>query len=120
MRNDDYRRVPLERRMTVAVQVHDVGIGLARDLQQPLARGIDIAPRPVHPFELQLAFAESDVAQRGDLPPLLARKAAAHRRDGELYVRQRTREIERVIPNAAERVGCHENALSDHRSSTLS
>src|SRR5690606_34774010 len=47
---------PVERRVGEAVEVHDVGLYVRRDVQQQLPRAVDVVPRVLHPLELEVGF----------------------------------------------------------------
>jgi hypothetical protein len=116
--NDDRRGVPVERAMTVAVEVDQIGPELFFELQQPLAGAIDIVPRVVHPFERVIALDDLDVGEGGNLPPLSSGEALAHRDDHELVTARGecSCQLHRIGPDSADGVGGHQNS-SDSGSS---
>ena len=111
MRHHDDGRCPRERRVRITVQVHQVGLDLGSDLEQPPARPVDVRPRLVHPLERVARLAQAGDAGAQDLRPLVCAQRRARGRERHLDVvrRERVDEVERVRPDAADGVCRHEN-----------
>ena len=111
MADDERGRVPRQRRMRVAVEMHEVGLEVGCDVEQPLAGSLDVAPRIGHPLERAGLGVRAGDAGGTKLRSLRLVERRAHR--GKRYldatVRERVRELERVRPHAADRVGRHQN-----------
>ena len=122
MPHHHHRRLPRQRGLRVAVQVHDVGAEVPLQLQQPIPRAPNVLPRVLHPLQAVLALVDVNVVERLDLRPLVRPQRRPHgrQRDLDAVRAQRPRQLERVGPHAADRV-CGEQELyhSSHRDQRL-
>ncbi len=110
VRDDDDGRAPLERGMSVAIQVHDIGQQGTLERQQPSSRPPHVVPRILHPLETEGAVEDGEP---GSLPftPLRGTWEGPHHGDGRPHTAgcERAAKVDRVPPHTADGVGRHQH-----------
>jgi hypothetical protein len=111
MTNDQTRRPPWERAVSVPVRMYELGARRIFNLEQPLTRLVDVAPRVLHPLQLEMTLEHLETIDPFQNLGLSRGERAAHR--GEEYFHpastQLTRELRCVVEYPSDRVGSHEN-----------
>ncbi len=72
--------------MRVTIEVDQIRLGAALYLQQPISSALHVVPCIFHPFQLQTALVDFDVANAARLLALIAGESRAHGREGNGYV----------------------------------
>ncbi len=121
MRDDELRHVERQRAEGELVEMDDARPQLRGEVEQPFACGSDVAPRIAHPFEPVVALVQRQRPHARRQRALRGAEWRAHRREMDAHAAcaEAACELERVVPDAAERVGGHEDAegrVSGHRS----
>ena len=116
MRRHHHRRSPLQRAVAERIQVDEIRRVLLLQIEQPVARFLDIPPGIVHPLQLEVAREQLEIRDARGLLPLRRPRRAAQRgqNDVDPMRPERLGQLHRVGPNAADGVARHEDAL-DHR-----
>ena len=98
--------------MRVPVQMHDIDRCIVREPQQPVSRVGYIPPGVRHPLQAKVRFNELYVRQSLDRRALRIAGARPHGREHDVDVvsSQRLAQVERISPDAAHRIGGHEDS----------
>ena len=112
MRHHEHRCGPIEACLAIAVEMHQVEVGAARDPKQRLARPGRVPVLRIHP--LQRGAGKLNL-QPGNCPQcfeLLRPRSRPHDRENDSMpaVAECTRQIGCKAPHAPDRIGGHQNA----------
>jgi hypothetical protein len=90
--------------------VDHVGPDTIRQIQQPFAGPAQIVFRLGHPFQQKVAVVEVEKGDRQGALPLRRRRLPPHDREGDVdaAMGKPAGQFERVVPDAADSVGCHQ------------
>jgi hypothetical protein len=96
--------------MSEVIEMDHVRLKLTFHREQPFACFPDVLPGIRHPFEPEDTFVKRDMIQRANRTTLSARQRTAQGGEGNFNIvsPQRCTQLQRIAPNAADRVGCHQ------------
>src|SRR4051812_15790539 len=97
--------------VAIAIEMNNIRFQAIAEIEQPLARRVDLCPRLLHPLEFVVALKKPQVIELGNLVTLLVRWQRAHYREANLNALRSKGacKFERVIPNTADSVGGHQD-----------
>src|ERR1041385_4590489 len=81
MSDDECWRLPRQLGVCVTVEMNQIGLKTALEMQQPTACTFDVGPAARHPFQFVLAFEQAEISDAESLFALRQARPWAHRRE---------------------------------------
>src|SRR3954454_21887721 len=112
MADHDGWSTPVHGSVSVAIEVDDIGSKLPFERKQPVAGSIHVPPGILHPLQFESGFANGEIANLASLDALSRVRQPPHGREQNFHavLVQRTAQLHRICPYAAQGVGCHQDA----------